>query len=712
VRASATLAAFLCLLVPAVASAGTLDLSNGALFFTADSGQANAITLSGSLTQMTLRDAGHTIVLDGAEAQANCTKPAADTAVCPVVSSQIEAGDMGDTIDASATTITANGGNTPFFLNGGDGADTITGSPGGDVLNGGSGDDKLDGGPGDDSINGGSENDTMNGGDGNDRFDGFPFEALGDDTMNGGPGDDTYAVAIRVVAGFTDGADTFNGGAGVDTADYSSSDMPVSLTLDGLPNDGYLNEGDNIGRDVENLVGGSAGDTLVGSDEANVISGGGGDDLVRAMGGDDQIDGGTDAGSDTLDGGAGNDTATGGPGDDQIDGGAGDDTLGGSGGSDTLNGGDGTDTMSGGAGIDSMTGGAGDDTMNGADAAGIGADGADTIHGDAGADRISGGGGDDTIDGGAGPDVMSGGDGTDTADYRAETKTVTVTIDDAPNDGAPGERDNVMSDVENVNGGDLNSTMIGTAAPNTLVGGSGEDYADGAGGADQLQSGRAADTLRSRDGIADTVSCGPGRDFAIADRVDTVNRSCERVDRGHSKPVRGRTILVTPTGTDLMKLPGVHRFVPLLDHVGLPPGTTLDPVGASMTLVSATGTGARQTGTFAGGAFLVKQPRHSSLTELDLSGGPSLSKCTKGRVVAGASHRALRRLFGNAHGHFRTRGRFSSATVRGTRWSIEDRCDGTLTTVQRGTVVVHDFGRKRDVTLRSGQTYLARRGNR
>jgi ferric-dicitrate binding protein FerR (iron transport regulator) len=72
----------------------------------------------------------------------------------------------------------------------------------------------------------------------------------------------------------------------------------------------------------------------------------------------------------------------------------------------------------------------------------------------------------------------------------------------------------------------------------------------------------------------------------------------------------------------------------------------------------------------------------------------------------------LRRLFGRAHGRFRTRGRNSTATVRGTQWSVADRCDGTLTTVKQGTVRVRDLRLKRTLTLRSGQSYLARRGNR
>ena len=44
---------------------------------------------------------------------------------------------------------------------------------------------------------------------------------------------------------------------------------------------------------------------------------------------------------------------------------------------------------------------------------------------------------------------------------------------------------------------------------------------------------------------------------------------------------------------------------------------------------------------------------------------------------------------------------------RGT-WIVSDRCDGTLTEVGRGKVVVRDTRLKKDFTLRSGQGYLAR----
>jgi hypothetical protein len=57
---------------------------------------------------------------------------------------------------------------------------------------------------------------------------------------------------------------------------------------------------------------------------------------------------------------------------------------------------------------------------------------------------------------------------------------------------------------------------------------------------------------------------------------------------------------------------------------------------------------------------------------------------------------------------FRTRGRFSASTVRGTDWRTTDRCDGTVTKVFKGTVEVRDQVRDRTVVLRAGESYLAK----
>ena len=135
-----------------------------------------------------------------------------------------------------------------------------------------------------------------------------------------------------------------------------------------------------------------------------------------------------------------------------------------------------------------------------------------------------------------------------------------------------------------------------------------------------------------------------------------------------------------------------------------------------MQLTAAAGVKGRQRGTFRQGTFVVaqKRARRRAVTELRLSGG-DFSACTAaaaGRVSAEAAAKrrktAVRRLWGSARGRFRTRGRYSAAAVRGTSWLVVDRCDGTLTVVRRGVVRVTDFRRKRTITLRAGQRYLAR----
>jgi hypothetical protein len=68
-----------------------------------------------------------------------------------------------------------------------------------------------------------------------------------------------------------------------------------------------------------------------------------------------------------------------------------------------------------------------------------------------------------------------------------------------------------------------------------------------------------------------------------------------------------------------------------------------------------------------------------------------------------------RRLWGRDHGgRFRTHGRNSHATVRGTRWVVGDSCAGTLTRVSSGVVVVRDTVRHRKIVLHAGERYLAR----
>jgi hypothetical protein len=99
----------------------------------------------------------------------------------------------------------------------------------------------------------------------------------------------------------------------------------------------------------------------------------------------------------------------------------------------------------------------------------------------------------------------------------------------------------------------------------------------------------------------------------------------------------------------------------------------------------------------------VRQP--GSITELALS--EALAPCAK-RARAAASKPKTRRLWGDGKGSFRTKGQYSAATVRGTKWLVQDSCAGTLTRVVTGSVSVRDNVRRKTVVVRAGKRYLAR----
>ena len=151
-------------------------------------------------------------------------------------------------------------------------------------------------------------------------------------------------------------------------------------------------------------------------------------------------------------------------------------------------------------------------------------------------------------------------------------------------------------------------------------------------------------------------------------------------------------------------------FIPLEEARQLPIGTLFNTRRGTvrLTLAASAATNATQAGTFRGGLFQTRQGRGNPLTELRMRGA-GLSKCSKlPKGGAAAARRRSRSLFANARGRFRTRGRNSTATVRGTQWVQKDTCKGTLTTVRRGSVIVRDLTKRRNIRLKAGQKYLAR----
>jgi Ca2+-binding RTX toxin-like protein len=587
---------------------------------------------------------------NGEQNQMKC--PADGGGTPPVVAFSASLGDGNDSISIDT--------NIPTSIGAGGGADTMNGGPAADFLRGGQQDDNITGGGGNDQLVGddpgvvGGGNDSLDGGVGDDTVDGQDGADTvtggdGNDVLNGGGGNDRLLADV--------GQDDLNGGDGVDVADYSARTVPQVLSIDGVRNDGQDARTDNIGLDVENISGSQASDQITGSDQPN------------------QLDG--NAGDDSIDGGAGADAITGGGGNDGEQGGAGDDTLGG---------GDGNDTEAGG-------------------------DGADTMQGD---------GGDDSMDGGAGPDVFAGGDGVDTGNYQSRTNGVTVSLDGNAGDGEFGEGDNVEPDVENVLGGSGADTFIGSAAGNTLDGGPGEDYSDGGAGSDTLVGGDAGDVLRTRGSSEpDNITCGPGPDFVVAKANDTIAADCDRADRGvNQKPKRRDSAVVAPSsGTLQMSPAGIVRRVPLQDKVVLPLKSIVDTVAGAVKVTSAPTTRRTETVKLEDGAFDITQTTaKTAITQFALQGG-DFSGCptTAGRKASAAagskkaSTKTVRILWANGKGKFRTKGRYASATVRGTNWETIDRCDGTLIKVRRGAVAVRDVVKKKTVVVKAGDSYLAKR---
>jgi hypothetical protein len=174
-------------------------------------------------------------------------------------------------------------------------------------------------------------------------------------------------------------------------------------------------------------------------------------------------------------------------------------------------------------------------------------------------------------------------------------------------------------------------------------------------------------------------------------------------------PQLGKSVLIAPgAGRLLVRKPGTTDFEALELGSALPMGTEVDASAGSLALTSALPGGATQTGHFGGGRFVLRQGRRGYL-DLYLRG----RHCSPARAstagVASAAAKSKRRLWGRDHGgRFRTHGKNSHATVRGTRWVVSDSCHGTLTRVTNGSVVVTDKVRDKRVLLEAGERYLAR----
>src|SRR5262249_1177457 len=136
-------------------------------------------------------------------------------------------------------------------------------------------------------------------------------------------------------------------------------------------------------------------------------------------------------------------------------------------------------------------------------------------------------------------------------------------------------------------------------------------------------------------------------------------------------PVFHQSVTVRPvSGKVLVKRPGSKKFVPLSAAGSGPLGASVDVPHGRIALSSVPSkAGKAQTVQLYSGQFKVTQP--GRITQFALNG--ALARCPRGKAaVAAAKQPKTRRLWGDGKGSFRTKGRYSAATVRGTRWLVQD----------------------------------------
>ena len=299
-------------------------------------------------------------------------------------------------------------------------------------------------------------------------------DAQGDRLLNidkviGSAYDDTFIASKTIADGQEfDGRGNSILGIG-DTVSYANFDTRIAIVA--------ANHGIQL-LNIENLIGGNAGDYLYGNENANRLAGG--------------------AGADELLGDNGNDTLIGGPG------------------IDILRGGNGVDLLNGGPGGDTVDGGAPGVTQTLVD----------------GRPFVSVGGGRANVDGDA--DVDAGAYLADTVTYADSNRGVTLTLgtvvvagadnmlgganaaDDftstpATGSGGYADGDTVLR-VENITGSSHDDTLGGNGYHNVLTGGGGDDTLTGGGASDIFVFAPGDSTGADGDRITDFTVSGAERD--------------------------------------------------------------------------------------------------------------------------------------------------------------------------------------------------------
>jgi hypothetical protein len=253
---------------------------------------------------------------------------------------------------------------------------------------------------------------------------------------------------------------------------------------------------------------------------------------------------------------------------------------------------------------------------------------------------LIGGPGDDTLRGGPGVDIfpqgsradgadtISGGLGNDLVDYSSRRRAVRANLDGRGGDGARGENDRILADVEGLAGGRGNDRLRGNSQENILDGGGGADRLNGGAGYDRIHGGPGPDGIRARDGSIDAVDCGGGRDRARLDGLDFFAGGCERVRRNRKG---GVTVL-------FVSWDNAGR---LLVDTGCPGDAPANPCVARLDVaVNGRRLGHRKVGLFRGESGSISFPLPTDLAERLAAGGRVRARTTV-RTRVGALRRKV-----------------------------------------------------------------------
>jgi hypothetical protein len=252
-------------------------------------------------------------------------------------------------------------------------------------------------------------------------------------------------------------------------------------------------------------------------------------------------------------------------------------------------------------------------------------------------------------------------------------------------------------------------------------------FSQGSGGSGPLPNDADADGVPDTTDNCDTT---PNPNQADKDQ-DGIGDACDDND-GSRAPVALKTVRARVISGEVFYKPPAGRvaqtpppgFLPLRGAAILPVGSIVETANGRVELTAAAATNGSKTMTsqFFEGRFQIRQVRQGRrgaarrklFTQLPLQGGDFRKICGRSTRALAAqkkkkrSKKKVRHLWGDGKGDFQTRGRGAAATVRGTIWFTEDRCDGTLVRVRRGRVAVRDLRLRRTIVLRAGQSYVAK----